>query len=69
MHHLCIVLCMLPISLVENEGFRDYISYLDPSFNIPSRSKVKNTGIPNLKLAVQNEIGDIENYSICKYLY
>jgi hypothetical protein len=60
---------MLPISLVENEGFRDYISYLDPSFNIPSRSKVKNTGIPNLKLAVQNEIGDIENYSICKYLY
>ena len=51
--------CMLPIPLVENEGFREYINYLDPSFNMPSRATVKNTGIPNLKLVVQNEIKDV----------
>ena len=52
---------MLPVSLVENPGFRDYINYLDPSFNIPSRSKIKNTGLPNLKDAVQKTIKDQSN--------
>ena len=30
-----IVKCMLPISIIENPAFREYIQYLDPSFNIP----------------------------------
>lgn len=50
---------MLPPSLVNNEGFRDFISYLDPSFNIPTRSKIKDTGMPSLKGVVQNEIKEV----------
>ncbi len=30
-----LALCMLPISVVENEGFRDYVENLDPSFPMP----------------------------------
>ena len=50
---------MLPPSLVNNEGFRDFISYLDPSFNIPTRSNIKDSGRPGLKGVVQNELKEV----------
>lgn len=31
-----IIKCMLPISIVENKGFTEYISYIDPSFHMPN---------------------------------
>lgn len=43
-----LVKCMLPISLVEHKAFREYISYIDPSFNMPSGETVKLTGLPKL---------------------
>ena len=47
---------MLPISLVEKEGFRKYVQFLDPSFTMPTRWKIKETGLPNLKQNIENQI-------------
>lgn len=47
---------MLAISIVEKDGFRDYIEYLDPSFNIPTRYRLKESGLPELKLRLEEKI-------------
>ncbi len=47
-----LIKCMLPISLVERDGFREYIQYVDPSFNIPTRSRIKETGLPEIKKSI-----------------
>lgn len=51
-----IVKCMLPLSIVENEAFKNYISFLDPSFNMPSRNTVKQSGVPQLKDLVYSKV-------------
>ena len=58
---MCIMLsrCMIPISIVENEGFIDYIKFLDPSFTMPTRRRIKEVGLPNLKSIVQSKIKTI----------
>ena len=50
---------MLPISIVENKSFRDFLSYLDPSFTIPCRNTVRETGLGDLKLKVIDKIKKI----------
>lgn len=47
---------MLPISIVEKAGFREYIEHLDPSFNMPTRFKIKESGLPDLKRIVEEKI-------------
>ena len=47
---------MQPISIVEKEGFRELIEFLEPSFNMPTRFKVKDSGLPSMKLNVENMI-------------
>ena len=54
-----LVKCLLPISIVENSAFKDYINYIDPSFSIPTRSSVKNSVLPQLKNGCQNKINKI----------
>jgi hypothetical protein len=54
-----IVKCMLPISIVENPAFVEYINYIDPSFSMPVRPTVKNTALPQLKTLVKNKIQSI----------
>jgi hypothetical protein len=54
-----IVKVMLPVGIVENPAFIDYIHYLDPSFSMPVRKTVKNTALPHLKTIVQNKIKSI----------
>jgi hypothetical protein len=54
-----LVKCMLPISIVENSAFKDYINYIDPSFSIPTRSSVKNSVLPQLKNKGHNKINKI----------
>ena len=51
-----LVKCMLPISLVENKGFREYINYIDPSFTMPSRQRIKETALPKLKAMCTEKI-------------
>jgi hypothetical protein len=51
--------CMLPISIVENEGFKDYVRFPDPLFSSPSRRKIKEVGLPKLKSLVQTLVRDI----------
>lgn len=51
-----LVKCMLPISIVENAAFREYIEYLDPSFNIPSVYTIKYKGLTELAVHVDNEL-------------
>jgi hypothetical protein len=48
--------CMLPISIVEHPGFKEYLTYLDPSFTMPTRARIKDTGLPKLKSFVQEKI-------------
>ena len=50
---------MLPISIVEREGFREYIHYIDPSLNIPSRSKIRETEFSKLRVKVESKINQI----------
>jgi hypothetical protein len=45
--------CMLTISIVENEGFKDYVRFPDPLFFLPFRWKIKEVGLPKLKSIVQ----------------
>ena len=40
---------MLPLSIVENSGFREFMNHMDPSFTMPSRKTIKSTGLPRLK--------------------
>ena len=56
-----LVKCMLPISMVENSAFVEYIKYLGPSFSMPVRPTVKNSALPQLKVIVQNKIKAILN--------
>jgi hypothetical protein len=50
---------MLPISIVENKNFREFISYIDPSFSMPCRKTVRETVLPNMKRHCQEKIKDI----------
>lgn len=34
---------MLPLQLVEKAGFRDFMHFLEPSFRLPTRQKLKTT--------------------------
>ncbi len=52
---------MLPISIVENVSFREYINFLDPSCTIPSRKTIKDKALPKLKDLCQNRIKGILN--------
>ena len=36
---------MLPLSLIQSEAFRDFMKVFDPSFNVPAKETVKNTGL------------------------
>lgn len=47
---------LLPFSMVENAGFKDLISYLEPRYTIPSRHTISNTVIPNLYERVENKV-------------
>jgi hypothetical protein len=50
---------MLPVSLVDNSAFKEYINYLDPSFSIPSRETIKDSSLPKLKECFENNIKEI----------
>lgn len=43
-----IVKDMQPFSVVENDGFRDFVNALDPRFNIPSRMTLSKNYLQNL---------------------
>ena len=47
---------MLPLSLVENKGFKEFINYIDPSFLMPTRKTIKTTGVPALKEIVFSKL-------------
>ena len=47
---------MLPIAIVENQAFKDYIELLDPSFTMPTRRTVKDSILPKLKNLVQSKV-------------
>lgn len=44
----CIAKDMLPISLVENEGFKNLIHVLDPRYELPGRKHFSQTALPRL---------------------
>ena len=51
-----IVKTMQPISIVERDGFRELIEYLEPSFVMPTRFKVKESCLPAMKALVEDRI-------------
>ena len=66
-----LVKCMLPISIVDNPAFRQYIVYLDPSFQIPSRKTIKDSSLPKMKEFLQERIKErmtkIDHPNVCTY--
>ena len=40
-----LIKCMLPLSIVEREGFKEFINYIDPSFVMPTRKTSTNDRI------------------------
>ena len=50
------VRCMLPLSLVEQDGFRDWIKGIDPSFKIPTRKTLRCHTVSTLKDRVEAKI-------------
>ncbi len=54
-----IVKCMLPPSIVHNPAFVDYIKYLDPSFQMPTRRTLEKTTLSKMKIMVQNKIKSV----------
>jgi hypothetical protein len=55
---------MLPLALVENKGFKDFIYNIDPSFLMPTRKTIKSTGVPALKdlvfIKLKNQLQTIQ---------
>ena len=50
-----VIKCCLPLSIVERNGFREFVHYLDPSFQIPTRFKLKATEFKKLRDRVDNK--------------
>lgn len=50
---------LLPFRMVENEGFRNLITYLEPRYEIPSRHSFSKTVIPNLYFKVKSKVKSI----------
>ena len=63
-----IVRCSLPVSIVEDDGFRQFMHDVDPKYTMPSRSHVTSSLIPKLyeqkQMAVAKKLGDSSNVSI-----
>jgi hypothetical protein len=51
-----IVRCILPISIVDSEGFRIYLKQLDPQFSISNVYALKYGALTSLMLEVNNQI-------------
>jgi hypothetical protein len=51
-----IIKCMLPISIVENKGFKEYINYIDSSFHMPCVQTVRDSGLNVLNQLVVDKI-------------
>ena len=45
-----------PLSVVEDEGFRDFVKNLDPRFQIPTRKTLRNNLLPKLYEDVKGEL-------------
>ena len=63
-----ICLDLQPISIVEDKGFKDFVSCLQPSFNIPDRRVLRNNIIPELyrsqKSYLQEKLNEIKSFAI-----
>ncbi|XP_076844397.1 zinc finger BED domain-containing protein 4-like [Brachyhypopomus gauderio] len=53
-----IVLDDQPLSVVENEGFRSLIEYLQPRYSLPSRRYLSETALPELYNQVSTKLAD-----------
>jgi hypothetical protein len=51
-----LIKCMLPVSIVENPSFREYLSIVDPLFNVPCGNTIKDTSLPNIRAFVKETI-------------
>ena len=56
-----LVKLMLPISIVEQEGFKEFIMSLDPQFSVPTRYSVKTSGLSFLSDLVNKKLKEIIN--------
>ena len=63
-----ICLDLQPISIVEDQGFKDFVGCLQPSYNIPHRRVLRNNVIPELfqtqKSHLQQKLNEIKSLDI-----
>ena len=72
----CIATDMLPISIVDNHGFRELVSSLNPQYDMPYKDHFSRLAIPLLYVTTKEYmlykiITEIENFSapqICGHL-
>jgi hypothetical protein len=49
---------MLSVSIIETNGFREFINAFDPCFRIPTRYKLKETCLPSTRHQVTTRMLD-----------
>jgi hypothetical protein len=63
-----ICLELQPVSIVEDKGFKDFVSCLQPSYNIPDRRVLRNSIIPDLYMSqksdLQRRLNEIDSFAI-----
>ena len=63
-----ICLDLQPVSIVEDKGFKDFVSCLQPSYNIPDRRVLRNSIIPDLYMSqksdLQRRLNEIDSFAI-----
>lgn len=47
---------MMPLSVVEGQGFKNFVKYLDPRYTPPSRATLRNKLLPGLFSKIQEEL-------------
>ena len=62
------MICLEPVSIVKDRGFKDFVDCLQPSYNIPDRRVLRNNLIPELyeakKSDIQQKLNEIESLAI-----
>lgn len=63
-----IVKCGLPLSIVENEYFREFLTAMNPKFSIPYRKHITSAVLPDLKdktrSKLQNELAKVKHVAV-----
>jgi hypothetical protein len=57
-----LIKCMIPFSIVEREGFGEFLSILDPSFSLPCRATLRDKTVEEIyKMVIDKIVLELKN--------